>query len=232
MREDWRAVGAKRTLWRRIRDRFDDTVMPSRRKKNNLFLKAKKIEDYCAPPVIIYEPEVLPPGNLVLAPPVEEEIRDLIIPTKIVTVPVPRIQVEKKEIFIPIKTIGFTLSRSKKVIDIKLPKIKIKLVQLKRLMYITGSVAMIGILFFVAITAKRVIDLTDGDYLNTLIRYKMGEEIDARVNPVAARVDGLKNTVDTLEANQIPIVNYVVKRKVKKIQMVNGKITSVKEYEE
>lgn len=42
MREDWRAVGAKRTLWRRIRDRFDDTVMPSRRKKNNLFLKAKR----------------------------------------------------------------------------------------------------------------------------------------------------------------------------------------------
>jgi hypothetical protein len=206
-----------------------------------MFTKAHKIEDYLQEPTEILVPEVVSP--VVVYQENEEctvsceredgaEKNKLPVPALIKhkVLVIPKFVIERKEFPIPIHTVNFQIIR--KTIKINLPRIKMNLVKLKRIMYLTGTVALAFVIFFAAFVAKRIVDLTDGNYLNNLIEYKMGQEIDARVLPVANKLDILKNTVDVMEANQAPIYNYVTKKKIQKIKIVNGRVVSVKEWEQ
>lgn len=199
----WQTKGlSKRSPWRVIRDFFDDTTY---RPRMLVEQPQKPIEDS-------------KPPKMEWLPPIEKEIPILMNPAdknayiksdviedyaaaatedvQVVTVPV------KKMYFIPVPKTEFKIERTKKVIKINLPKIKINMTMLKRWAFVSvivssGIIAIVALIMF-----SRFIAITDGDFIGETYRYKMQKFETDLSNHVEARVDDVEKRMTELEAKK------------------------------
>lgn len=218
----------KRTPWRWVRDLFDDTLYLRRAsaiRKRNKKIFVKKENHITSPKNTIQKPEPPPvrvvregidpelPQKYHIDPlPSERRWQDLpatknaFIKTnkiedyaasstenvQVITVPTPYF------IPIPIKTIKFKIVRTKKIVKIPLPKIKINIPMLKRLALSSLIVTLIVVSFVAAFIFYRGVSLMDGDFIGETYKMKIAEYENNLIVPITARVQRLEGDVNTL----------------------------------
>lgn len=199
----WQTKGlSKRSPWRVIRDLFDDTTYRPRM----LVEQPQKPMEDSKPPKMEWLPPVEEERSIQLLPAtknayiksdvIEDYVAAATEDVQVVTVPV------KKTYFIPVPVTKFEIARTKKVIKINLPKIKINMTMLKRWAFVSvivssGIIAIVALIMF-----SRFIALTDGDFIGETYRYKISKFETDLSNHVEARVDDVEKRMTELEAKK------------------------------
>lgn len=238
----WATTGLyRRPLWRKIRDLFDSSYTSPINKKiipsisgpatigsfklkqielkemneppeNNNAKKRKSLEEKIYKDTKKYRPA--------------ESIEDYVFSD--VNVPIPKVQINKKEFIIPITTPSVKIQRSKKTLILKIPKIKTNIAALKRLAYASTVTTMLILLTLGIFVSWRVIYLTDGDFLGATYLEKVNSFMQERLDPVDNRTQLLIERVNYLEAAEEnrqykDLIKYRPITKIYKLYGKNGK---------
>jgi len=188
----------KYPLYRRVMDIFDDTK--NKRlfdgAKQSMYNVASVISDALPAP----KPKVVNHNTYVDVP------VEVIIPRKKKTIVYEDVEVVK------IKK-RYKVQKSAKTKTITIPNIKIKwnLPFLKKVSAITFIVFFPILTIAAIILGSRMVWMTNSDLTSEFARYKVEERVDQRMAPYMYKVDDMKNRVDVIEANQIPVPIYQVK---------------------
>lgn len=212
------SVQWKYPIHRRIFDIFDDT-------KNKRFFDGTRQLMYNAASVISdtlskSKPKVINHKQYVDIP------TEVIVPRKKKTIIYEDVEVVKIKKRYKVKKVG-------KVKTITIPNIKIKW----NLPFLKKVSAAVFIVFFpllvVAsiILGSRMVYITNGDLTAEIARYKVEERVDQKMAPYTGAIDNIKNRVDVMENNQLPIYIYQVKTKYRVIDKTTKKPKIIQQYE-
>jgi hypothetical protein len=195
---DWQTWGWKKPLWRKIRDVFDNTEYVSYGKKlvkqkekqyqqilkkqdekinqqeEQKFVPIKQVEDYIA----------------------SNENKINIIPT-----------IAPYIIQIPFRFPKFKIERNgRKIIKINidkyLPKLKFKIINLKRLAYLSTTTCCIIVVFVSSFLFYRGLNLLEGDYLGEVYAYKVSKFEIETLAPLVNLLQDMNTRVNNLEAKK------------------------------
>jgi len=199
MGENWIPVGAKYTLARRIRDLFDDTERDRLRKlgkrskkSNNSFLQPEqKISNDNRIIVKTLENSVPPVEHIVTVSEPEK-----VIVKKQIPVTVYKPVLNWKDISIPFPKF------SRKEWKIKIPKIKMNMTNLKKLGWLSIIITMIIVTALATFGVVRIVDVTDGNFLPEVYRYKVDQAIKERITPLEAQMQKISDIQNKLEAQE------------------------------
>jgi len=201
----WQTKGlSKRSIWRVIRDLFDDTshrprMMIDFTGNRPQYENSKPPKMEWLPPVekeIPFEMNPADKNAFIRTDVIEDYAAAATEDVQVVTVPV------KKTYFIPVPKTEFKIERSKKVIKITLPKIKINMTMLRRWAFLSVIISSAVVAIVALIMFSRFIALTDGDFIGETYRYKIGKFENDVVVPLKAQIEILQGRVTTLEAKK------------------------------